>query len=442
MKKTSKDCYYIYKNQSEKIKRKSDKTIKEIRMIPVYFLILPSSCDFGPPDTIIPNESDQIILQGTIKDRNDHEKIQLAWANNEVLRSPPMYRYNRYLRRTYYYFDEFDSHGNIIRYLFCGEYPYILSILDQLTKSGQISLTQKYDEYLRFCSMLQRILQFNHLSDSIKLIYFNDNDGIDTIDCVFCFSQIESMILNNANNRVSLFYSNQIQENPSAMIFINELKKQLENEGYQINDTNSTLNLLNITDQVLFICNEDPTNNINKLIIQYVENKTCQTNVFRDIFILFNNTIQYFSCRFVQTIPYITFNLSEMKCKLNNNELKELIFYLKNMNILSKSYTHHFQDMNQFLDEHSSQCTSVGTGCAAAFYFNYAKLLSPVRDHKYRVESIRKEIVNENRSKFLSKWVFVLPYVITDTSQIFSNVMLLNEDDQNKIGFQLKICKQ
>ncbi|CAF1557742.1 unnamed protein product, partial [Adineta ricciae] len=135
------------------------------------------------PCQIDPKESDELLPEGIIKDRNDENKIRLAWVNGEVLRSPPMLRYNRYLRRTYYYFDEFDAEGKIIRYLFCGEYPFILSTLDQLTKSGQISSAQKYNEYLRFCSMLNRIIQMQFLQNSIKIIYFNDYLGIDSTNC-------------------------------------------------------------------------------------------------------------------------------------------------------------------------------------------------------------------------------------------------------------------
>ncbi len=64
------------------------------------------------------------------------------------------------------------------------------------------------------------------------------------------------------------------------------------------------------------------------------------------------------------------------------------------MNILSKTYTDAFEDINHFLDKASlvslnfiliiqiniilKQNTNVGAGCAAAFYFNYYKLLSPL----------------------------------------------------------------
>ena len=66
--------------------------------------------------------------------------------------------------------------------------------------------------------------------------------------------------------------------------------------------------------------------------------------------------------------------------------------------------------------------------------------------HRYRVESINhdfdREIVDKDRCKFVSKWVFVLPWVIKDTAKIFSNAMSLNENERNLIGFEFNIWKQ
>ncbi|CAF0970593.1 unnamed protein product [Adineta ricciae] len=466
MKKTSRDCYNLYRNDP---KIKNSKTIKKIKMIPEYFLIMPSSCDFGSPCTADPKESDEIPPEGIIKDRNDEKKIRLAWVNGEVLRSRPMYRYNRYLRRTYYYFDEFDIEGHIIRYLFCGEHPFILSTLHQLTKSEQISSSQKYNEYLRFCSMLNRIIEIESLQNSIKLISFNDYGGIDSINYadyqslseqirreidqwdeitsdLFSSHFIESMILNSENNSLVLFYSSQMREDPLARRFIEDLKEKLTNENYYVKDANCILNSLTKTDQVIFICDGSENTDFNRLIIEYVENKTHQINTFRDVFIFVNNSIERFSCRLLQTIPFITFDFSPIKFQLNNAEFDELLYYIKNMNILSRNYADDFQDVNRSLDERPLQCTSVGEGCAAAFYFNYLKLLSPLPDHRSRVESIKKdfdeEIVHKDRCKFISKWVFVLPWAIKDTLKIFPNAMSLTEDERNIIGFELKIWKQ
>jgi hypothetical protein len=40
-----------------------------------------------------------------------------------------------------------------------------------------MSADQKHDEYLRFCNMLNRLIQFNNLSQSIKLIQYNDHQS-------------------------------------------------------------------------------------------------------------------------------------------------------------------------------------------------------------------------------------------------------------------------
>lgn len=51
-----------------------------------------------------------------------------------------------------------------------------MSILGQLEKCGILSKTQKRDEYLRFCNMLNRILVIENLSESIKLIQIDDEE--------------------------------------------------------------------------------------------------------------------------------------------------------------------------------------------------------------------------------------------------------------------------
>ncbi|CAF1651665.1 unnamed protein product, partial [Adineta ricciae] len=225
-----------------------------------------------------------------------------------------------------------------------------------------------------------------------------------------------------------------------------DLKIKLINENYYVKDGNCTLNSLNKTNQVIFIYTENESQDFHHLVIEYVENKTHQINTFRDVFILFNNSIERFSCRLLQTIPFIKLNFSPEKLQLNEEEFVELLYYLKNMNILSRSYTDDFQDINRSLDKQSLQCTSVGEGCAAAFYFNYLKLLSSLPGHQSRVKSIKndfdEEIVDKHRCKFVSRWVFVLPWVIKDTLKIFSNAMSLNENERNIIGFEFKIWKQ
>ena len=52
----------------------------------------------------------------------------------------------------------------------------ILSTLNHMEKLGLITSDQRRDEYLRFCNMLQRLIDVNGLSSSIKLIVFNDQE--------------------------------------------------------------------------------------------------------------------------------------------------------------------------------------------------------------------------------------------------------------------------
>jgi hypothetical protein len=115
---------------------------------------------------------------------------------------------NRYLRRTFYYVDEIDQNNEVIRvrriffrknliflqYLFCGEYPNILSTLDQLEKRGEISNIEKHDEYLRFCNILHRLVQLNNLSESIELIQYNDLNQNSDADFKPLWNQIKEDI--------------------------------------------------------------------------------------------------------------------------------------------------------------------------------------------------------------------------------------------------------
>jgi hypothetical protein len=48
-----------------------------------------------------------------------------------------------------------------------------------MEKRGEISDIEKHDEYLRFCNILHQLIQLNNLSESIKLIQFNDQSDFD-----------------------------------------------------------------------------------------------------------------------------------------------------------------------------------------------------------------------------------------------------------------------
>ncbi|CAF0831061.1 unnamed protein product [Adineta steineri] len=456
LKKTTKDCLDAYRQDSKNTKTK-------ILLVPVYYIIMPSLCEFGLPDTVIPIESDEIILRGTIKDPDEPNRIRLAFVNGEVLQSRPMLQYQRYLRRTYYYVDVINTDNEKIRYLFCGEYPYILSILDQLEKCHLISKSQKYDEYIRFCNMLNHLLQFSNLSDSIKLIQYND-DEINYADYQSPWEQIkqninqwyrtsntpspldneiQSMILDIENNHhVVLFYTDQTKQDPLVMTFIRDLQEKLVNNGYMVDDANGNLDLINTQKQLVFICIGNQTDEINKSLMMAERNKIKKYGVFRDVFILINDAIRHFPCHFLQSVPLLTFDLRQRSARLDDNELDTLFQYLNNMNVLSKNYTNYFEDTNRLLKKSLLQCTSVGAGCAAAFYSNYLKLLSPLPDHHRRVESMREQFIEDSQSKFISKWVFVIPWTIKNTDKILPNAISINENDQLIYGYALSIWKR
>ncbi|CAF5022372.1 unnamed protein product, partial [Rotaria sp. Silwood1] len=174
MKKTSKDSYDKYITDQTNHWNINQQPIKEIRSAPVYYLLAKSSCDCGRPDTNGCQENQGIFLEGTIRDPIEPDRIHLAYAHNKVLQSPDMIHYNRCLRRTFYYIDVLDENQEIIRYLFCAEYPDIMSILDQIYQIGQINRAQKRDEYMRFCNILQRLIDLDPWPESIRLIQFDD----------------------------------------------------------------------------------------------------------------------------------------------------------------------------------------------------------------------------------------------------------------------------
>ncbi|CAF5161033.1 unnamed protein product, partial [Rotaria sp. Silwood1] len=168
MKKTSKDSYDKYITDQTNHWNINQQPIKEIRSAPVYYLLAKSSCDCGRPDTNGCQENQGIFLEGTIRDPIEPDRIHLAYAHNKVLQSPDMIHYNRCLRRTFYYIDVLDENQEIIRYLFCAEYPDIMSILDQIYQIGQINRAQKRDEYMRFCNILQRLIDLDPWPESIR----------------------------------------------------------------------------------------------------------------------------------------------------------------------------------------------------------------------------------------------------------------------------------
>ena len=62
--KTAQDCYDAYV-ESLSDPRNKEKKVSQVRIAPVYYILAPSSCDFGPPDTGETDLSDGGQLQGT-----------------------------------------------------------------------------------------------------------------------------------------------------------------------------------------------------------------------------------------------------------------------------------------------------------------------------------------------------------------------------------------
>jgi len=77
MKKTTKDCYDMYINDSKNHFNEKGEKISQILISPYYYIILPSSCQFEPLNI---NQYDQTIIKGTIIDPVKPHQIRLAYA--------------------------------------------------------------------------------------------------------------------------------------------------------------------------------------------------------------------------------------------------------------------------------------------------------------------------------------------------------------------------
>ncbi len=84
MKKTTKDCYDLYISDPTNGFTENGRKISKTLMIPVYYIIMPSSCQFGPSDINETSQCDEIILKGTIIDPNIPTRIRLAYAHRLV----------------------------------------------------------------------------------------------------------------------------------------------------------------------------------------------------------------------------------------------------------------------------------------------------------------------------------------------------------------------
>ncbi|CAF1165094.1 unnamed protein product, partial [Rotaria sordida] len=475
MKKTSKDSYHRYIIDPANRQSANQQRIKEIRVAPVYYLLAKSSCDCGQANIGGCQENQETFLEGTIRDPVEPNRIKLAYVHNKVLRSPKMIHYNRYLRRTYYYIDVIDENGEIIRYLFCAEYPYIMSILDQLYQMGQISRAQKRDEYVRFCNILQRLIELDPWPESIRLIQFDDDQYRSTNEFNNCLSNamgyadvksfwlqitedideyyepspttaasidINTKIIPNEQNKcIALFFTERAQEDPSIRTLIIDLKEKLQQQNYIVESANTHQKI----EQSIFICTGRQNDEDNRQMMRIAQHNIIQRDTMRDVFILVNEAIEQFPCQFIRSVPYLTVDLHHRTPQWNENEIHEVISYLNKMNVLSKDYTYPSENQIELFDQELSiQCTSVGLGCAAAFYFNYAKLITSTNDHQYRLDIIEMELNkehNQNRMTFIRKWVFILPWTIENSTQLIPSILKLTEEEQRMIGFKLTAWK-
>jgi hypothetical protein len=89
MNKTTKDCYdsYIADPMNAFTKQDERKRIAQVRVVPTYYILALSSCNFGPPDTNKMSQCDETTLRGIITDPDEPNRIHLAYANGYVVLS-------------------------------------------------------------------------------------------------------------------------------------------------------------------------------------------------------------------------------------------------------------------------------------------------------------------------------------------------------------------
>ncbi|CAF3391060.1 unnamed protein product [Rotaria sp. Silwood2] len=275
---------------------------------------------------------------------------------------------------------------------------------------GQINRAEKRDEYVRFCNMLQRLIDLDPWSESIRLLQFDDdqyrpgNESNDYASNTMGYDDVKSFWLqikedideyyepspttatsidintkivpNEQSKRLALFFTEKAQEDQSIRALITDLKEKLTQYGYLVYSAHNHRE----TEQSIFICTGRQDDEDNRQMMRIAQHNIIQHDTMRDIFILVNEAIEYFPCQFIRSIPYLTVDLRHRAPQWNENEIGEVISYINKMNILSKDYTNSSENRFEFDQELSTQCTSVGLGCAAAFYFNYAKLVTSTNE--------------------------------------------------------------
>lgn len=123
------------------------------------------------------------------------------------------------------------------------------------------------------------------------------------------------------------------------------------------------------------------------------------------------------------------------------------------MNVLSRNYA---AESNLFSPAFE-QVTSIGSGCAAAFYFNYIRIIVPhprknseeylfvddrsrFAEHHDRME---RELDDDDETVepeaiFVRRWLFVLPWTIENAGRLIDEAMRLGSET----GIHLSLWKQ
>ncbi|CAF0778447.1 unnamed protein product [Didymodactylos carnosus] len=330
-KKTQHDCYKQFISDPNNLVTKCGKQISKVLYSPVYYIIAPSSCYCGEPDSVKLKEEDKDNVKGIINDPDKPGRIQLAYANCEVLRSREMEHFNRYLRRTFYYVDEENEKGEIVR----------VSIV-----AGGL---------------------WDQIKDDILSWY--------------------------THTTPSDMQTTKSAEEDVTAVKVVPIKRLFKLGTAELEQTRL-----------------------------FIERSTWpQRGNFKDVIIMLNGGLSNVSTRLLSSIPYLMFDLN-MQNEPNDADIVKIVYYLKNLNIMSKSYTEHFESIEELMQEKEVEFTTAGKGIAAAFYFNYVKLLVQTEDHRKRVQTLKEELnslnVTNKDNIFIEKWVFVLPWTTNGAKQL------------------------
>ncbi|CAF1276817.1 unnamed protein product, partial [Didymodactylos carnosus] len=161
------------------------------------------------------------------------------------------------------------------------------------------------------------------------------------------------------------------------------------------------------------------------------------------VIILLNGGLSKVSSRLMNSIPYLMFDLNKQR-EPNDDDIVKILYYLKNLNVLSKSYTERFESIEGLMQKSEVEFTTAGKGIAVAFYFNYAKLLTSTKDHRERVQTLKSQLYSEKLIDdidkiFIEKWVFILPWTTNGSLQLLKNACLFKESGFDLSQISLKL---